>query len=98
MLAFLDHVPPAEAVRVKMEPRTDKVQVWKLGDLHYIRTNHTLVWPAWTAVVNGAGGMKCYEVPVTSRIMISQAGSMQTLVLSDALKTGNAKASGEVKP
>ena len=98
MLAFLDHVPPAEAVRVKVEPRTDKVHVWKLGDLHYIRTNHTLVWPAWTAVVNGAGGMKCYEVPVTSRIMISQAGSMQTLVLSDVLKTGNAKASGEVKP
>ena len=98
MLAFLDHVPPAEAVRVKVEPKTDKVQVWKLGELHYIRTSHTLVWPAWTAAVNGAGGMKCYEVPVTSRIMISQTGSMQTLVLSDVLKTGNAKASGEVKP
>ena len=49
-------------------------------------------------MVNGAGNMKCYEVPVTSRIMISQTGSMQTLVLSDVLKTGNAKASGEVKP
>lgn len=98
MLAFLDHVPPTGAVRVKVEPKTDAVQVWNLGELHYIRTNHTLVWPAWTAVVNGAGSMKCYEVPVTSRIMISQAGSMQTLVLSDVLKTGGAKVSGEVKP
>ena len=98
MLAFLDHVPPAEAVRVKVEPKTDKVQVWKLGELHYIRTSHTLVWPAWTAAVNGAGGMKCYEVPVTSRIMISQTGSMQTLVLSDVLKTGGSKVNGEVRP
>lgn len=98
ILAFLDHVPPAEAVRVKVEPKTDKVQVWKLGELHYIRTSHTLVWPAWTAAVNGAGGMKCYEVPVTSRIMISQNGSMQTLVLSDVLKTGGSKVNGEVRP
>ena len=98
MLAFLDHVPPAGATRVKVEPKTDKVHVWKLGDLHYIRTNHTLIWPAWTAAVNGAGGMKCYEVPVTSRIMISQAGSMQTLVLSDVIKTGSAGMRGEVKP
>lgn len=96
MLAFLDHVPPAEAQRVKVEPQTDKVQVWKLGDLHYIRTSQTLIWPAWTAAVNGAGGMKCYEVPATSRIMISQAGSMQTLVLSDVLKAGSARS--EVKP
>lgn len=98
MLAFLNHVPPTGATRVKVEPKTDKVHVWKLGDLHYIRTSYTLVWPAWTATVNGAGGMKCYEVPVTSRIMISQAGSMQTLVLSDVIKTGNAGMRGEVKP
>ena len=94
MLAFLDHVPPAGAVRVRMEPTPDKVQVWKLGQNHYIRTSHALMWPAWTAVVNGAGNMKCYEVPVTSRIMLSVGGTMQTLVLKDR-EPG--KANGEVK-
>ena len=95
MLAFLDHVPPAGAVRVHMEPTPDKVQVWKLGANHYVRTNHSMMWPAWTAVVNGAGNMKCYEVPVTSRIMLSVGGTMQTLVLKDR-EPG--KANGEVKP
>jgi len=95
MLAFLDHVPPAGAVRVRMEPTPDKVQVWKLGANHYVRTSHSMMWPAWTAVVNGAGNMKCYEVPVTSRIMLSVGGTMQTLVLKDP-EPG--KGHGEVKP
>ena len=93
MLAFLDHVPPAGAVRVHMEPTPDKVQVWKLGVNHYIRTSHSMMWPAWTAVVNGAGNMKCYEVPVTARIMLSANGKMQTIVLSDGVTAG-----AEVKP
>ncbi len=95
MLAFLDHVPPAGAVRVRMESAPEKVQVWKLGTNHYIRTNHSMVWPAWTAVVNGAGNMKCYEAPVTSRVMLSVGGRMQTLVLKDP-EPG--QTSGEVKP
>ena len=54
MLAFLDRVPPDEAVRVRMEPSYDAVSVRKYNGKHYIRTIHTLMWPAWTAVVNGA--------------------------------------------
>ena len=98
MLAFLDHVPQAGAVRVRMEPTPDKVQIWKLGANHYIRTSHSMMWPAWTAVVNGAGNMKCYEVPVTSRIMLSVGGKMQTLVLKDPESAGGKGANGEVKP
>ena len=98
MLAFLDHVPPAGAVRVRMEPMPDKVQVWKLGTIHYIRTNHSMVWPAWTAVVNGAGNMKCYEAPITSRIMLSVDGRMQTLVLKDSAPAEGKGTNGEVKP
>ena len=81
MLAFLDRVPPDEAVRVRMEPSSDAVSAWKYNGKHYIRTIHTLMWPAWTAVVNGAGNTKCYEVPVTSRVMLSKNGQLQTLLL-----------------
>ena len=86
MLAFLDRVPPSGAVRVRMEPDLEKVNIWKLNNSLYIRTNHTLMWPAWTAVTHGAGNMRCYEAPVTSRIMISNNGKIQTLVLKDAAK------------
>ena len=81
MLAFLDRVPPEKAVRVRVEPGSDDVLVWKYGGKHYLRTTHTLMWPAWTAVVNGAGNTRCYEVPVTSRLMLSKNGQLQTLLL-----------------
>ena len=48
---------------------------------HYLRTTHTLMWPAWTAVINGAGNTKCYEIPVTSRLMLSRNGQIQTIRL-----------------
>ena len=81
MLAFLDRVPPEKAVRVRVEPGSDDVLVWNHNGKHYLRTTHTLMWPAWTAVINGAGNTKCYEVPVTSRLMLSRNGQILTIRL-----------------
>ena len=86
MLAFLDRVPPDEATRVRMEPCQEKVIVWAYNGKHYIRTSHTLMWPAWTAVVNGAGNVKCYEAPITARVMFSINGRIRTIILKDSLK------------
>lgn len=83
MLAFLDHVPPSEAVRIPMEPKDKGMTLWKYRNTHYLRTNHSLMWPSWTAVVNGAGGMKCYEMPKTPRILISREGVIETFVVRD---------------
>jgi intracellular multiplication protein IcmK len=88
LLAFLDRVPPASAVRVALESATDKLNIWRLGNAHYIRTDHTLMWPAWTAVVHGAGNVRCYEAPVTPRIMVSAGGKIQTVVLKDGEAAG----------
>ena len=83
LLAFLDRVPPASAVRVALETATDKLNIWRLGNAHYIRTDHTLMWPAWTAVAHGAGNVRCYEAPVTPRIMLSACGKIQTIILKE---------------
>lgn len=86
MLAFLDHVPPSGAVRVRFEPADEKVEVWKLNDTLYIRTSHTLMWPAWLSVVNGAGDVKCYEAPITPRLLISQQGQIKTVRIKEQSK------------
>ena len=65
----------------RVEPGSDDVLVWNHNGKHYLRTTHTLMWPAWTAVVNGAGNTKCYEVPVTSRLMLSRNGQILTIRL-----------------
>ena len=79
MLSFLDRVPPRDAVRVRTDASADTLMIWSLNDKHYIRTSQTLMWPAWTAVVNGAANTKCYEVPVTSRVMLSSNGKIETV-------------------
>lgn len=88
MLAFLDRVPPTSAVRVALESPTDKLTVWRLGNAHYIRTDHTLMWPAWTAVVHGAGNVRCYEAPVTPRLMLSADGKIRTVVVKETAGKG----------
>lgn len=81
MLAFLDRVPPKNARRLKAEPAIDDFLGWEYNGKHYLRTNHMLVWPAWNAVVHGAGNIKCYEVKPTSRVMLSINGEIHTLRL-----------------
>jgi len=89
LLAFLDRVPPKGAARIGMKPQQENLTVWKLGNKHYIRSIHALIWPAWSAVVNGAGNVKCYETPITGRIMLSNNGRIQTIILSDASGKGD---------
>ena len=79
MLSFLDRVPPEHSTRLKMEPQSDDLTGWEHNGKHYLRTSRMLVWPAWNAVVNGAGNTKCYEVEPTSRIMLSKDGGIQTV-------------------
>lgn len=86
MLAFLDHVPPSGAVRVQFEPADDKVEIWKFNNAYYIRTIHTLMWPAWISVVHGAGGMKCYESSATSRILLSKNGAINAVRIKEKIK------------
>jgi len=84
LLSFLDRVPPEGSVRVRTEPQKEGLSVWKYNGKHYIRTVHALMWPAWSAVVNGAGNVKCHEVPVTGRIMLSVNGQVQTIILKES--------------
>lgn len=79
MLSFLDRVPPKNSVRLQMNPASDELLGWEFEGKHYLRSLNALVWPAWSAVINGAGNVKCYEVMPTSRVMISKNGEIQTI-------------------
>lgn len=81
MLSFLDRVPPKDSVKMRFEPKAENVSIWEYGNKLYIRTAHPLIWPAWNAVVNGAGNTRCYEAPRTGRIMLSINGNIETFVL-----------------
>ncbi len=88
MLAFLDLVPPKGAQRIQSNASSENFKAWKLHDVLYIRTKHMLMWPAWTAVANGAGNVKCYELPLSSRVLISEQGHIKTVLLKNAFVQG----------
>ncbi len=44
MLAFLDRVPPEGAVRIRMEPQSEKVGIWKYNGKHYNDATDQMVW------------------------------------------------------
>lgn len=83
MLSILDHVPPKEAVRLRTDPKDENLEIWKVGSKHYLRTRHDLMWPAWTASVNGAGDVKCYELPQTPRLIVSRQGIVSTVKIKE---------------
>ena len=82
MLAFLDHTPPSEAVRIPLEPQ-EGMTLWEYRKTYYLRTRDSLMWPAWSAVVNGAGGIRCYEVQKTPRLLVSRDGVIETYRVKD---------------
>ena len=82
MLAFLDHTPPSEAVRIPLDPQ-EGMTLWEYRKTYYLRTRDSLMWPAWSAVVNGAGGIRCYEVQKTPRLLVSRDGVIETYRVKD---------------
>ncbi len=82
MLAFLDQVIPKEAKRYKTSLNVENLKVWKFENKIFIRTKDFLVFPSWSASVNGAGSIKCYEISSNStRILLSVDGKIQTIDL-----------------
>lgn len=95
MLSFLDRVAPNDAVRIETNPSQEKLMVWEYKGKHYIRTSQALMWPAWSAVVNGAGEIKCYEVPITPRLMLSVNGTIQSVSIHSSRLDGQGGLDGQ---
>lgn len=81
MISIIDHISPKDSVKIHTTPEDPNVEVWRLGDTHYIRTSYDLMWPAWTAAANGAGNVKCYEIPQTHKILVSLNGIVSTFTI-----------------
>ncbi|WP_310622286.1 DotH/IcmK family type IV secretion protein [Flexibacterium corallicola] len=72
MLSFLDGVPPAKAKSLKT---TDKqVESWSFNDRLYVRTNKTLLSPAYMATQSNASGIHIYVLESTPVLLIGDRG------------------------
>jgi intracellular multiplication protein IcmK len=65
MLGFLDGVPPGDAVKLKTS--NGEVQAWRYNDMLYIRSDKSLLSPAYVSKQSNASRVNLYvlnEAPV----------------------------------
>lgn len=85
MMAFLDNVPPEKATSLNTHGGSGQpIQAWYYNHQLFVRTRQAAVWPAWKSVAKGAGGVRVYEMPQESYLMLSENGQTQTIQLSRA--------------
>lgn len=78
LLNILDGVPPAGAKRLTVS--NNVAQVWIVGDNNlYVRTEFTLLSPAWLSKMSSADGMNAYQLQPTPMILVSRYGKVMQI-------------------
>lgn len=83
MLGFLHAIPDPKAKKRPLEGAGNDTMLWEMDDKLYLRTRHSLIWPAWLRAAKGEDVM-IYVIPKTHHIVLSVHGRSKTLsVLGD---------------
>src|SRR3546814_16324980 len=75
--SLLDGVAPPSAVALRVDSPSSRA--WRIGETVYLRTNFSVLSPAWTGSVTGPGGVTVYALPDTPVVLISDNGRMSQI-------------------
>lgn len=84
ILGFIHAVPPKGAIPLKIKPSLPSLKLWKYGGKICLRTTHSLIWPAWTQVVEGED-VHLYVLPLTQSLVVSFNGHYTKIQVEGAL-------------
>jgi intracellular multiplication protein IcmK len=77
LLHILDGVPPNGSSRLTVSG--GDARAWLLNNKMYVRTNLTILSPAWLATMTSADGMHAYEMQKSPVILVSWHGKVMQL-------------------
>jgi intracellular multiplication protein IcmK len=77
LLHVLDGVPPAGSTRLTVSG--GDARAWLFKNKMYIRTNLTILSPAWLATMTSADGMHAYEMQKSPVILVTWHGKVMQL-------------------
>lgn len=75
LLNVLNGVPPNQSEHLTVSGLED-MQVWRLGQMMYVRSRHRIVSPAALAMVTSGDGMHVYEMQYAAVVLVSHKGKI----------------------
>lgn len=81
MQALLDGTEAANAKPIRIENGSTGMKAWAVGDHIVLRTNQTLINPAYFGMLSAADGTRVYEIPQTPVVTISTNGAARNVIL-----------------
>ena len=79
LLKVLDGIPPQGAE--ELESEDDGVTAWQQNNKLYVRTQYTLVSPAWLSSITSADQNHAYELSLTPILSVSYQGRVKQIKL-----------------
>jgi len=79
-LGFMHGVPPADAVQLALQPKVPGTRLWKYRGRLFLRTSHSVVWPAWNSLAMG-DDVRVYTLPSSPSLVLSVNGEHRKLVI-----------------
>jgi len=84
MFAFIDGVPPIDAVKLATAPELPGLDVWLYEEKLYIRSINPLQWPSIEDIAPGAGGkLKVYQTIKATSLLVSYNGQTKAVELKE---------------
>lgn len=83
IMAVLDNSIPSGAKKLKVTGTDRRTAAYKIGDRTFVRTPLSMLSPSWDASVASADGMTVYETGDAPVILLSDAGQLVRVHLSE---------------
>ncbi len=83
IMSVLDNSIPSGAKKLKVTGTDRRTAAYKVGDRTFVRTPLSMISPSWDASVSSADGMTVYEVGDTPVVLLSDAGALVRVRLTE---------------
>ena len=77
-LLFLHGMIPEKAERLTFHPPIRAMNLWEYRENYYVKTSHSLIWPAWQRIAYGQD-TTLYVLPKTHSLVLAVDGKTQTI-------------------
>ena len=83
IMSVLDNAIPSGAKKLKVSGTDRRTAAYKVSDRTFVRTPLSMISPSWDASVSSADGMTVYEVGDTPVVLLSDAGQLVRVRLTE---------------